>query len=119
LDIIKFNKDINNIINIKESNAFLKKQLKVSDNSKNNNNLINNKIKSKQKLKIINYQKKSINARNDSKRNNLETSHTLHKIKINNIKFDNIKSKKKIFIRPSKTKSNLNSILYISKEKNS
>ena len=125
LDIINFNKDINQIINIKESIAFLKRQLKISDSDKNNNNVVSNKIKSKpkdNKLKINNYQKytkKSINTRNDSKSNNLETSETLNKIKKNNINFDNIKNKKKIFIRSNKTKSNLNNILYISKEKNS
>ena len=129
LDINNFNKDIKEIINIKESIAILKEQLKgdniINDfnltylnkakNEKNNRKKKTNRSKQKQQCLII---------RNENKNNclSLETSKSLQKVqvknKISDIKLDNInRNKTKIYINPnSKDKSNLGQNLRCSKD---
>ena len=131
--INNFNKDIKEILCMKESISLLKKQLKIDNNNNYNNNIYNlennNKIKTvknENKNKTSNNQlkqkKNNINTRNENRNNNLQQSKTLpksHTSKINHIKLDNIKNNKKIFIRQHKSKSNIFNVLRTSKNKNS
>ena len=128
LDVSNFNKDINQIINIKESIAILKEQLKGDNNKYDFEN--DNKVKSKKNKKIIKkYQNKAI-TRNKIRNNDIYTFQTLQKteitnndynpistnIKINKNNINKNKNKNHIHMRQNRTKSNLINILHISKD---
>ena len=118
-DISNFNKDIKEILNIKESIALLKEQLKADNHPISNLNYIN-KIKSKINQNKGNVHKqKLLYTRNEIKHNHLDTNATIQKIQFNktiNNKIEKIKSDKKIYIHQNKTKSNFNNILQVSKD---
>ena len=125
LDINNFNKDINEIKNIKESIAILKEQLKGDNNNCDLTYMNKAKIKNNENKKKANHNNRNQNShftRNEYKNTclSLGTSQTLPKTqirRISDIKLDNIKNKKKIYIYPNNnSKSNLCNILHNSKD---
>ena len=103
-DINNFNKDIKEIINIKESISLLKEQLKV-DNNICNLTYINNKINLKRKKNKLKNNHYYISTRNEIKTKYLNTSESFKNMeinKINDIKIDSAKNKKTIYINNNK-----------------
>ena len=113
-DITNFNKDIKEILNIKESIALLKERLKEDNNLCNKTYM--NKVKSNKNK--INYHPLNF-TRNEMRNNYLNKNQTQLKTQINktnNIKIESTDNKKKIHKNNSnKTKLNTNNNLYISK----
>ena len=118
LDITNFNKDIKEILNIKESIALLKEQLK-SDNNISNLNYMN-KIKSKRnKKKTNNHKQKHAYTRNEIKSDFLDKSQTMQKTqfnKTNNTKLDKVKNNKKKSFHQNENNPNLMNIFQASKD---
>ena len=119
-DINNFNKDIKEIINIKESISLLKEQLKV-DNNICNLTYINNKINLKRKKNKLKNNHYYISTRNEIKTKYLNTSESFKNMeinKINDIKIDSAKNKKTIYINNNKSKLNLKTVFQKTKDKN-